>query len=59
MKLTLTEVSKKHNIGHRTLRKACNEGRLKGEKLGRDWFVTKKQVEKYLEGFSPKPRKEK
>lgn len=56
-KLTLKQVSEDYGINKDTLRSACNKGGLKGEKLGRDWFVTKKQVEKYLGNYRSKPRR--
>jgi|GEM_PF-1383196 uncharacterized protein YuzE len=38
--LSLAEASERSGISPQALRKACEEGRMKGQKIGRNWTVT-------------------
>lgn len=39
-----------------SLRMQIKKGRLKGEKLGRDWFVTRQELDRYLADRAPQGR---
>ena len=58
--LTLREAAKLTGLKPVTLRKYIKAGPLRATKLGRDWFVTPKDVKAYLAARRPvgRPRKE-
>jgi excisionase family DNA binding protein len=45
--MTLTEAAAVLGVSPDTLRQQIARGRLKATKLGRDWWVTPKEVERY------------
>ena len=45
--LTLTEAAARLGLAASTLRWQIANGKLKAKKLGRDWFVTEREVERY------------
>jgi excisionase family DNA binding protein len=47
--LSLLEAAEESGLTAGTLRVLLNNGRLKGEKRGRDWFVTAADLDTYLE----------
>jgi hypothetical protein len=46
--LTLPEAAKIAGLRPVTLRVQVFNGRLKAEKRGRDWWVTRKELERYM-----------
>ena len=54
--LSLAEASKVSGLSANTLRLLLNNGRLKGEKRGRDWVVTAADLGAYLESRAPAGR---
>lgn len=45
--LTLTEAAKLLHLNPGTLRVQIHNGKLRAKKIGRDWFVTRREVERY------------
>lgn len=45
--MTLKEAAEQLGVTPDTLRQAIARGALKAKKLGRDWIVTPKEVERY------------
>jgi excisionase family DNA binding protein len=45
--LTLTEAAARLGVTAATLRQQIANGRLKGRKVGRDWTVSEREVERY------------
>jgi len=45
--LTLTEAAQSLGLSPITLRIQIRNGKLKARKLGRDWIVTQREVERY------------
>lgn len=45
--LTLTEAADRLGVAPSTLRRQIANGRLKARKLGRDWTVSEREVERY------------
>lgn len=59
--LTTAEAARRLGITARAVTLLCRRGKIAGTKLGRDWFVSAKSVEKYAATPKPKggrPRKE-
>ncbi len=53
---TVMELSKLLNTTPQTVRKYINEGRIKGNKIGRQWLVDEDAVRDFLKGVvSGKP----
>lgn len=50
--VTTTEAGKRLNVTIQRVRQFISEGRLKAERLGRDWFI----YESSLKAFRPLPR---
>lgn len=46
--ITLGEASRRFGLSPYTLRLLARRGRLKAQKMGRDWFTTPKDVKAYL-----------
>lgn len=46
-RLTLTEAGRILGLHPDVLRTQIHRGKLKAKKLGRDWFVTRAEVERY------------
>lgn len=55
-KLTLAQAAKESGLAAGTLKVLLNNGRLKGEKRGRDWAVEKAELLTYLESRAPAGR---
>lgn len=47
---TVADLSKLLNTTPQTVRKYINEGRIKGNKIGRQWLVNEEAVKEFLEG---------
>ena len=45
--LTLAEAAERLGVTAATLRQQIANGRLKGRKVGRDWTVSEREVERY------------
>lgn len=45
--LTLRQAAERLGVTPDTLRQQIARGVLKAEKLGRDWFVTQEEIERY------------
>jgi excisionase family DNA binding protein len=45
--LTLSEAAARLGVTAATLRQQIANGRLKGRKIGRDWTVSEREVERY------------
>lgn len=45
--MTLTDAAALLGVSAATLRQQIANGRLKGRKVGRDWTVTRREVERY------------
>ena len=45
--LTLTEAAERLGVAPSTLRRQIANGRLRARKLGRDWTVSEREVERY------------
>lgn len=54
--LNLAEAAEESGLSAGTLRVLLNNERLKGEKRGRDWFVTLAELDTYLESRAPAGR---
>ncbi len=48
--LTITEVAQYLRINHNTVRDMVKAGRIRAVKAGREWRITWKSIERYLEG---------
>ena len=46
--ISLAEAAKRYGLGHDYLRRIAGNGRLKAQKIGRDWLTTPAAVEEYL-----------
>lgn len=46
--LTVGELAKKFGLGPRVVRKLIADGKLRGSKVGRQYFVTKAAVKRFL-----------
>lgn len=46
--IPLSQAAGLADVHQDTLRVQIHNGRLKGQKLGRDWFVTRKDLDAYL-----------
>ncbi len=57
--LTLTEAAEEAGLDPSTLRWQIRNGKLMAIKKGRDWFVTRKAMEKYLANRAPSGRRAK
>jgi excisionase family DNA binding protein len=44
----VTELAKKAGVSQAYIRRLLANGRIKGEKVGGVWTITKKEVDKYL-----------
>lgn len=56
--LTLAEAAEIADLSPATLRWQIRNGRLKARKIGRDWFVTRGELDAYLaQRWSRKPGK--
>jgi excisionase family DNA binding protein len=44
--ISVVEASKQLAIGEETLRRGLRSGRVKGQKLGRDWFLSLDEVDR-------------
>lgn len=51
--LTVNQVADKLGVTPSLVRRFCRDGRLKAQKIGRDWLIDKRS----LDSFSGKPRK--
>ena len=47
---TVADLSKLLNTTPQTVRKYINEGKIKGNKIGRQWLVNEEAVKEFLEG---------
>lgn len=57
MLLTLVQASKRLGIAPATLRAQVHRGKVNAAKVGRDWLVEEKEVERYRrESQKPKDR---
>ena len=45
--MTLKEAAERLGLSHATLRVQIMKGKLKARKIGRDWHVTPREVERY------------
>ena len=55
--ISLSEAAEKSGLSSSHIRLLVNKGELWGIKLGRNWFTTTQEVEKYLESSrKPGPR---
>lgn len=45
--LTLRQASRELAVAHATLRAQVHRGKLKATKVGRDWLVTRDEIERY------------
>jgi excisionase family DNA binding protein len=54
--MTLTEAAAALGVTAATLRQQIANGRLKATKRGRDWWVTKREVERYRAESRRRPR---
>lgn len=54
--LSLTEAADESGLSAGTLRVLLNSGRLKGSKRGRDWSVTRAELDTYLDSRAPAGR---
>ena len=45
--MTLTEAAALLGVAASTLRVQANRGQLKARKVGRDWHVTRREIERY------------
>ena len=45
--LSITEAAKTLGVATATLRAQARNGKLRATKLGRDWYVTPEEVERY------------
>lgn len=45
--MNLTEAAERLNLNPATLRQQIGKGRLRARRLGRDWYVTEEEVERY------------
>jgi hypothetical protein len=46
--ITLLEASRRFGLSANTLRLLARRGRLSARKIGRDWFTTPREMERYL-----------
>lgn len=46
--LTLLEAADYAGLSHETLRAQIRNGKLDAKKLGRDWVVTRKEMDRYI-----------
>ncbi len=46
--ITLAEAARRYGLSHDYLRRVAGKGRLKAQKVGRDWLTTAKAVEEYI-----------
>jgi YD repeat-containing protein len=54
--LTLTQAAEEAGLSPATLRVQLNNGRIRGEKRGRDWFIAQHELWTYLESRAPQGR---
>ncbi len=47
---TVTDAAEYLNLDRRTVLKLLNEGTLKGVKIGRDWRISKLELDRLLRG---------
>ena len=47
---TVTDAAEYLNLDRRTILKLLNEGTLKGVKIGRDWRISKLELDRLLRG---------
>ena len=45
--LTIDQTAEHFNVSRLTVTRWLKSGKLKGEKIGRDWRITKDEVERY------------
>lgn len=50
---TLSELSNKLNVDLSFLKKECDEGKLKAKKIGEEYFVTSRALERYFKNSKP------
>ena len=50
---SLSELSNMLNVDPSFLKKECAEGKLKAKKIGEEYFVTSRDLEKYFENSKP------
>lgn len=55
--LTLADAATLAEVHPATLRQAISGGRLAATKRGRDWQVTRAEIERYIAGRKPRPRR--
>lgn len=46
--ITLAEAARRSGLAHTTLRQAALRGRLRAQKIGRDWLTTPHDLDQYL-----------
>jgi len=49
------ELSRVLDIQERTIREMLKEGKLKGRKLARKWYVTEEELQRYFSVPEPQP----
>ena len=47
---TVTDAAEYLNMDRKSILKLLNEGRLKGAKIGRDWRISKTELDRLLRG---------
>ena len=52
--LSTTEVAQRLGVTRERVRQLCDEGRLKAEKMGRDWRILPRAVDEYQWLQAPK-----
>lgn len=59
--ISLAEASQISNLSQDHLRRLAEQGKLKAQKIGRNWVTTKEAVEEYLQNRRPpgRPKKKK
>jgi hypothetical protein len=48
-RIPLARASEISGLAHNTLRRAIFDGKLRAEKQGRDWYVTRRRLDDYLQ----------
>jgi excisionase family DNA binding protein len=51
--LTVEDITSRLNVSDQTLRRYIREGKLKARKVGRQYYITKENFIKYLNGETP------
>lgn len=54
--LTTKQAGSRLDLDPRTIKRYCREGKLKCEKIGRDWLIPEAEIERYERERKPKGR---